>query len=87
MQNSSGSQASSGTVKAISSQDYQSNLGLGPAQIGNNHSSGGVQITTKSTPSGNWMEDSSSSAQTKKAPGKGMQLGKPKKQNELMKDL
>ena len=26
-------------------------------------------------------------AQTKKAPGKGMQLGKPKKQNELLKDL
>jgi hypothetical protein len=33
------------------------------------------------------MEDSAGSAQTKKAPGKGMQLGKPKKQNELMKDL
>ena len=31
------------------------------------------------------MEESQ--AQTKKAPGKGMQLGKPKKQNELMKDL
>lgn len=26
-------------------------------------------------------------AQTRKAPGKAMQLGKPKKQNELMKDL
>ena len=26
-------------------------------------------------------------AQTRKTPGKGMQLGKPKKQNELMKDL
>jgi hypothetical protein len=33
------------------------------------------------------MEDTSSTAVTKKAPGKGMQLGKPKKQNELMKDL
>jgi hypothetical protein len=33
------------------------------------------------------MEDSAGSAQTKKAPGKGMQLGKPKKQNELRKDL
>lgn len=33
------------------------------------------------------MEDTSVSTATKKAPGKGMQLGKPKKQNELMKDL
>ena len=32
-----------------------------------------------------WMEETT--AQTKKAPGKGMQLGKPKKQNELLKDL
>jgi hypothetical protein len=31
------------------------------------------------------MEETAST--TKKAPGKGMQLGKPKKQNELMKDL
>lgn len=33
------------------------------------------------------MQDDSSVAQSKKAPGKAMQLGKPKKQNELMKDL
>lgn len=66
MQNSSGSTASTGgAVKAISSQDYQSNLGLGPAQIGNHSSGGGgAQITAKNanTAGGNWMEDSSSTA-------------------------
>jgi hypothetical protein len=79
MQSSSGSSAG-GAVKAISSQDYQSSLGLGPAQIGN-ASGGGAQITTKSqnNTAGNWMEEGSNNAQTKKAPGKGMQLGKPKK--------
>ncbi len=84
----SSSGAAGGPVKSISSQDYQANLGLGPAQIGN-HSSGGsgAQITTKSSTPG-WMEDTASaSTATKKVPGKGMQLGKPKKQNELMKDL
>lgn len=82
MQNSSGSSASGGTVKAISSQDYQSSLGQGSAQIVNHSSGGGsgAQITTKSAnTAGNWMDDGSSTAQTKKAPGKGMQLGKPKK--------
>ena len=80
MQNSSG-QSSGGAVKAISSQDYQSNLGLGPAQITNQSSAGGAQITTKSasTTGGNWMDDGASATQSKKAPGKGMQLGKPKK--------
>lgn len=34
----------------------------------------------------NWTPEESLSQQ-KKAPGKGMQLGKPKKQTELMKDL
>ena len=38
MQNTSSSSA--GAVKAISSQDYQSSLGLGPAQITNHSSSG-----------------------------------------------
>jgi hypothetical protein len=77
----SSSAASGGAVKAISSQDYQSSLGLGPAQIGNASGAGGVQITSKSqnNTAGNWMEESSNNAQTKKAPGKGMQLGKPKK--------
>lgn len=32
------------------------------------------------------MEEAAPS-QTRKAPGKAMQLGKPKKQNELLKDL
>ena len=32
-------------------------------------------------------DDSSQPAQAKRAPGKAMILGKPKKQNELMKDL
>lgn len=82
-QQSQSSSSSAGAVKAISSQDYQSNLGLGPAMI-TNHSS---TTTTKSTPASSWMEEGAGSAQTKKAPGKGMQLGKPKKQNELMKDL
>jgi hypothetical protein len=44
-------------------------------------------MKTSTTSSGNWMDDGASATQTKKAPGKGMQLGKPKKQNELMKDL
>ena len=80
MQSSSGSAASGGAVKAISSQDYQSSLGLGPAQIGNSSGGGGAQITTKSqNTAGNWMDEGSNTAQTKKAPGKGMQLGKPKK--------
>jgi hypothetical protein len=74
MQSSSGSSAG-GAVKAISSQDYQSSLGLGPAQIGNASGAGGVQITSKSqnnNTAGNWMEEGSNNAQTKKAPGKGM---------------
>lgn len=33
------------------------------------------------------MQDDTTTATSKKAPGKAMQLGKPKKQNELMKDL
>ena len=79
-----------GAVKSISSQDYQSSLGLGPAQIGGGSSGGtGGSLATitpsKPTPGANWMEETQ--AQTRKAPGKGMQLGKPKKQNELMKDL
>lgn len=79
-----------GAVKSISSQDYQSNLGLGPAQIGGG-SSGGTGGSSasiappKSSAGTSWMEETQ--AQTRKAPGKGMQLGKPKKQNELMKDL
>jgi len=41
---------------------------------------------TGSKPS--WMQDdSAATSQAKKVPGKAMQLGKPKKQNELMKDL
>ena len=32
-------------------------------------------------------DTTAASSQTKKAPGKAMQLGKPKKQTELMKDL
>ncbi len=54
-------QSAQGTVKAISSQDYQSSLGLGPAQIGNHSSGSGAQITMKtSTPSGNWMDEGAS---------------------------
>lgn len=33
------------------------------------------------------MQDDTTTATQKKAPGKAMQLGRPKKQNELMKDL
>jgi hypothetical protein len=33
------------------------------------------------------MPDENLTTTTRKAPGKAMQLGKPKKQNELMKDL
>ena len=40
-------------------------------------------MTAKSAAS--WAEETP--ATTKKAPGKGMQLGKPKKQNELVKDI
>lgn len=64
MQNSSSS-ASGGAVKAISSQDYQSSMGVGPAQIANHSSGGGggAQITTKSAnTAGNWMDDGSSTA-------------------------
>lgn len=76
-----------GPVKSISSSDYQANLGLGPAQIGASSTGGqgSSQVPAKATPTPAWMEETQ--AQTRKAPGKGMQLGKPKKQNELMKDL
>jgi coatomer subunit delta len=51
--------SSSGNVKSISSQDYQSNLGLGPAQIGSNSHGSGASITTKSSaPTPSWMEES-----------------------------
>ena len=33
------------------------------------------------------QDDNANLSQAKKVPGKAMQLGKPKKQNELMKDL
>ena len=81
MQNSSGSSASGGAVKAISSQDYQSSLGQGSAQIGNHSSGGGsgAQITTKSAnTAGNWMDDGSSTAQTKRHQAKGCNLANPK---------
>ena len=74
-------------MKSISSTDYSKTSG-GGSQVG----SGGGQMSGGSKMGGGWtLEDStpstSSSTVSKKAPGKAMQLGKPKKQNELMKDL
>lgn len=45
-------------------------------------SSAQSQPTTSS-----WMQSEEPVQHTKKTAGKAMQLGKPKKQNELMKDL
>eukprot|EP00347_Sterkiella_histriomuscorum_P011230 403373247 len=79
-------------MKGISSIDYQPNQGSGgQAQIGyqgnasQGNASAGAAVSAQKAP---WMQDDNANlSQSKKAPGKAMQLGKPKKQNELMKDL
>ncbi|CDW88783.1 coatomer subunit delta [Stylonychia lemnae] len=76
-------------MKSMSSSDYQANpAGVGPAQIqgvGSSGSNAGFQALNK--PQTSNYDDSTQLSQAKKIPGKAMQLGKPKKQNELMKDL
>lgn len=67
-------------MKGISSQDYQ---GGSSVQVG----AASVPSFTKANPTSISWQEEAPTAQAKKAPGKGMQLGKPKKQTELMKDL
>ena len=78
---------SGANVKSISSSDYQMNTSENTSVAALNSSSvkpAGSSVTVK-TAASSWMEETTTT--TKAAPGKGMQLGKPKKQNELMKDL
>jgi len=60
-------------MKGISSQDYQPSITVGAASVPSFAKSNPTSISSSSS----WLEEAPS--QQKKAPGKGMQLGKPKK--------